>query len=227
MTTEDTPLNLAQLILTKKGTRSYAKLSKDCGGSPTDRRLNSMVVRPISQFPDIDTMRSLAIGLRVDVSEVVLAAARSLGLQVAETHPGALIVPGAGHLPESAQEAVISMAAELLKMQHTASMPRSYTDFQAQLRQDFAHQARLRKVPATAIEDSLKAPGWYFLTPKETPESAVDVVLGWVKTNDSRQLKAALREAVLGGAQVTQDDVDLAADHGDTGIELDQIEHTS
>lgn len=227
MTTENTQLNLAQLILTKKGDRSYAKLARDCGGSPTDRRLNSMVVRPISQFPDIDTMRGLAIGLRVDVSEVVLAAARSLGLQIAETSPGALIVPGAGHLPDSAQEALMAMATELMKLQRPSSAPRNFTDFQAQLRQDFAHNARLRRVPAPAIEETLKAPGWYFLTPEDNQQSAVDVVLGWVKTDNSRQLKAALRDAFTEPAPEAQDDVELAADKGDDGIHPEELEHTS
>lgn len=227
MTTESTQPNLAQLILTKKGDRTYAKLARDCGGAPTDRRLNGMVMRPISQFPDIETMRGLAIGLRVDVSEVVLAASRSLGLQIGGSNPGALIVHGAGHLPDSAQEALISMAAELMKLHRPSSTPRSFTEFQAQLRQDFAHNARLRRVPAAAIEDALKAPGWYFLTPEDDQQSAVEVVLGWAKTDNSRQLKAAMREVFTQPALISQDDVELAADKGEDNIHPEELEHSS
>ena len=227
MTIGNTPPNLAQLILAKKGDRSYAKLARDCGGAPTDRRLNSLVLRPMNQFPDIDTMRGLAIGLRVDVSEVVLAAARSLGLQIAESNPGSLIVPGAGHLPGSAQETLISMAAELMKLQRTSSATRHFTDFQAQLRQEFAHNARLRRVPAVAVEETLAAPGWHFLTPEDDQQSAVGAVLGWVKGDNSRQLKAALRDAFTQPTVVSRDEFELAADKGDGGIHPEELEHTS
>lgn len=78
---------LATLVLDHKGDRSYERLSKDCGGEPTGKRLQQIATTPIKTFPDAETIQGIAQGLGVSVTDVVLASARSLGLEV-RTDPG-------------------------------------------------------------------------------------------------------------------------------------------
>jgi hypothetical protein len=225
MTTDIKQMTLAQLILAKKGARSYAKLSKDCGGAPTDRRLNSLVLQPMNTFPDVTTIHGLAIGLGVSVTDIILASARQLGFTVSDGDAGALTIPGAAHLPTSAQDVIGSMARELLKMQQTIGTKKEYTPFQAELRQKFVQGARLRRVPPLDIEAALQGPGWYMITAGQEHESMVDATLGWVTTDHARQLKASLRDILAEGIELTQEDVDLVADAGDKGIGPDETEH--
>lgn len=227
MTTDNNQPTLAQLILTKKGDRSYAKLSRDCGGVPTDRHLNGMVNLPMKAFPSADTIERLAIGLRVNVIDVLLASARSLGLAVAATDPGSLILAGAGHLPGTAKEALASMAQELLKLQQKSGSKKTFTEYQAQMRQDFAHGARLRRVPATEIEAALQGPGWYMVTADDDSATVTDAILGWVDSPNARQLKASLRDVLAAAPVESQGEVELAADRGDSTIDPEGIEHTS
>lgn len=214
MTTEPTQMALPELILAKKGDRTYNKLSEDCGGLPTDRRLNSLVLRPMNAFPDVDTIRGLALGLGVSVTDVLLASARSLGLSVGFGDPSTISIPGAGHLPESSQRVLGDMARELLKMQQSVSAKKSFTEYQAQLRQDFAHGARLRRVPAAEVEAALHSPGWYLVAADDDSATATDAILGWVKSDHARQLKASLRDVLAEGVKMGQRDVELAADKG-------------
>lgn len=218
MTIENTQPTLAELILTQKGLRTYRALSADCGGIPTDSRLNSLVKSPIKNFPDVDTIRGLSIGLRVNISDIILASARSLDLQVGPFEPGILKIPGAGHLPPSAKEALAAAAFEMLKIQQQVSVKKDFTEYQAQLRQDFAAEARLRRVPATEIEAALQAPGWHMVTADDDSATATDAILGWVEGDNARQLKAALRDVLADAPSIEQVDVELAADKGQLGL---------
>lgn len=87
MTRTETSPTLATLVLDHKGDRSYERLSRDCGGEPTGKRLQQIATNPIKTFPDAETIQGVAQGLGVSVTDVVLASARSLGLQV-RTDPG-------------------------------------------------------------------------------------------------------------------------------------------
>ncbi|WP_193613119.1 hypothetical protein [Nocardioides lijunqiniae] len=80
-------MDLSELIDTHKGRRTYPELSRDCGGTPSGKRLQQLVKDPIKNFPDPPTMKALARGLRVPERAVVLAAAQSLGLEVRDTMP--------------------------------------------------------------------------------------------------------------------------------------------
>lgn len=80
-------MDLSALIDVHRGGRSYAELARDCGGSPTDKRLQQLVRDPIKNFPDPATIAALARGLRVTQAVVVLAAAESLGLDVRTSTP--------------------------------------------------------------------------------------------------------------------------------------------
>lgn len=76
-------MNLQDLIAERKAGRSYEQLSRDCGGAPTAARLQQIATTPLRSFPDPDTIRSLATGLRVPQRAVLTASAESLGLDVA------------------------------------------------------------------------------------------------------------------------------------------------
>lgn len=106
---------LARLILDRKDGRSFQRLSDDCGGQPAARRLQQMTVgsRPMHHFPDPETIQAIATGLDVSTADVVLACARSLGLDV-DAAGGSLLVAGAGALPETARQAVFTVAQALV-----------------------------------------------------------------------------------------------------------------
>lgn len=107
---------LARLIGQRKGDRSFKRLSLDCGGIPTANRLQQMATKDINAFPDPDTIRGMSLGLGTTITEVTLAIARSLGLNVASGEPDALTLAGAGALPVEAQEAIISVSREMQRL---------------------------------------------------------------------------------------------------------------
>lgn len=114
MTTTD---DFRDLILDRKGGRTFAKLSDDCGGVPTANRLQQMSTSKLKSFPDPATLQGLAIGLGVSTTRVVLAAAESLGIPVQPVSEGDLILYGAGNLPTTSRTILQDMARELLKAQ--------------------------------------------------------------------------------------------------------------
>lgn len=106
---------LANLILQRKGGRSFDRLAEDCGGAPAGRRLQQMANgKPMRNFPDPETVTALARGLGVPAKDIIMASARSLGITVDAADPGDLVIPDARALPESAQLALMGMARELL-----------------------------------------------------------------------------------------------------------------
>lgn len=89
-------MNLADLIRRTKGDRSYARLSQDCGGSPTAARLQQIATtKRMTDFPDVPTIRALSRGLGVPIRTVVLAAAESVGLDVQADSPIGDLLPTA------------------------------------------------------------------------------------------------------------------------------------
>lgn len=111
---------LAALINQRKGTRSYVRLSRDCGGNPSRARLQQMATQKLREFPDPETIQCLSRGLGATVTEIILASARSLGLSVAVGDPGALVVAGAGNLSPGAQDVILGLARELLKREDSS-----------------------------------------------------------------------------------------------------------
>ena len=75
-------MTLPELIRSRKGPRTYADLQRDSGGALTPKNLERMVNRPLLAFPDVATLRGLAVALGVPEGVVVDAAAESLGLHV-------------------------------------------------------------------------------------------------------------------------------------------------
>lgn len=83
-------MNLRELVKSQKGHRSYATLAADCGGYPSDKRLQQLATQRQKNFVDPVTVKALAKGLRVTEVTVVLAAAEDLGLDVSRAMPRVL-----------------------------------------------------------------------------------------------------------------------------------------
>lgn len=111
---EDEQPNLSSLIARHRGERTAVKLARDCGNAPTDKRINQITNGPISAFPDAETIKGLSRGLGVSVTAVVLASARSIGLEV-EQSPDDLVLAGAGKLPSASQQVIRDMSKILTK----------------------------------------------------------------------------------------------------------------
>ena len=87
-------MNLAELIRTTKGDRTYDQLSHDCGREPTSQRLQQMAAgKPVREFPKVSTIRNLAVGLGVSQQTVILAVAESAGLDVRPVSGIAALIP--------------------------------------------------------------------------------------------------------------------------------------
>ena len=85
--------DLRELLANTKGDRSYEQFARDCGGTPSAKRLHQLATLPLKNFPDPPTIEGLATGMGVTVTEVVLASARSLGLRVRDLGDVASIDP--------------------------------------------------------------------------------------------------------------------------------------
>lgn len=114
--------DLARLIADAKGDRTYDQISRAAGGEPTGARLHQLATKPLKAFPGPETILALSRGLDRTVTEVVAAAARSLGLDV---HLGpdaqALTLATAGQLPTEAQDAIRGVARQMLALHQAAN----------------------------------------------------------------------------------------------------------
>lgn len=107
---------LQALVADWKGDRSYEQLAALSDGRLSRARIQQIATREMKAFPDAATLAGLAQALDVPVQEVVLATARSLGLEVRGGASGdALLVPGGKKLSTPAQDALLTMARELSK----------------------------------------------------------------------------------------------------------------
>jgi len=114
--TPEKPQDLATLILDRKADRSFERLSKDCGGTPSKNRLQQMTVRVPDGFPTPKAIEGIARGTGATVTEVVMASARSLGLNVTPDDPSALVIARAGLLPLDAKETIFSVARQMMRL---------------------------------------------------------------------------------------------------------------
>lgn len=108
--------DLAYLIAVRKGDRSYQRIAEDSGGAITRNRVQQLATEPRQkQFPSPETIRGLARALGATETEVVAAAARSVGIDVRYgIDPRALVIGRAGELPARARDAIVAIAHELL-----------------------------------------------------------------------------------------------------------------
>lgn len=110
-------MDLANLIATYKGTRSYEQVARDCGEGVTGARIHQLATRSLRTFPEPATMARLARGLSVPVREVLLAAARSLGMNLPTGYDtDSMTLAGVANLPTAAREAIANVAREMVRL---------------------------------------------------------------------------------------------------------------
>lgn len=111
---DGTAPTLGQLIQTRRAGRSYERLAADSGNRPklsAWQQWGKGSARTL--LPEPDSIRGMALALGVSHTDVLMAAARSVGLVVASEDPSELRIAGAGLLPEMAQETILVMARTL------------------------------------------------------------------------------------------------------------------
>jgi hypothetical protein len=110
---------LAALIQAAKGERSFRELKDRAAGVGLHSTLSSWQQWAMPDFerkllPDPVTVRAFAAGLGVSETEVLLAAARQVGLDVGEGNESDLVLPGAGGLAPEDRNVLASLAAVLV-----------------------------------------------------------------------------------------------------------------
>lgn len=107
---------IGELITSMLGGRTYAQLSKDCGGSPTIGRISGMVTDGIGGFPTMTTVNGLAKGLGVSPQAIVQACGTSLGLWTTGTFSDAVLpLPTeAANLTSGQRNAVVAVVREFI-----------------------------------------------------------------------------------------------------------------
>lgn len=116
-------LTLSRLInLARRGGEvSYERLSKACGGTPTAKRLHQFENGELKNFPDPETLRALARGTGFSVTEIIMAAGRSLGLPVTDDDPDTLRIYGISQAPEKAVNLLRDLGREVAQLAAEAS----------------------------------------------------------------------------------------------------------
>lgn len=120
MTTNSGP-TLQELVLRLKGDRSYDALEKAAGGIPTSRALQKLVNNGFTRMPNPETFRGLSRALNVSQRELVLAAARTLGIDIEAENPNDLLLIGEGRLPQKSQDLLTSTSRELQRWMDKAA----------------------------------------------------------------------------------------------------------
>ena len=122
MTTQTTfpTQGIQNLLLNRKGDRSYDRLARDTGGALTGKRLQQLATTPMLNFPDPASIKGLAKALQSTNKEVLHACAESMGIEVAGEQSTTLELPGARTLPASSQELLLAMSEEMQELnQHS------------------------------------------------------------------------------------------------------------
>lgn len=111
--------DLADLLSTYRGERTWKELSQDCGGVPSASRLANMSRQPIEGFPVVEAIKNMATGLGVPTHRVVEACSVSLGLKGTDAGPEGrpFVLPDyASTLTESQRRIIMSMAREFAQL---------------------------------------------------------------------------------------------------------------
>lgn len=114
----DEPLSLQDLILTMRGDRTYRTLEADSDGVVKSQRWNQLANRQrVSEFPEPRTIEAMAYALNVSVEVVLLAFARSLGLEVGRQRSrfADLLPPMADKLTEKQKDAVLAVIRAMIE----------------------------------------------------------------------------------------------------------------
>lgn len=102
-----------------KGDRSFRELMEKAAGFGYVSKLSTWQQWGDPKFqrkllPDPETIRAFARGLGVSETEVLMAAARQVGLDVGEGNTTDLVLAGAGGLPPEDRNVLASLAAVLV-----------------------------------------------------------------------------------------------------------------
>jgi transcriptional regulator with XRE-family HTH domain len=102
---------LAELILTRKGSRSYSDLADRSGLSRA--AIHRLTKSPIRTVPDPGTLRGLAAALDVSIDRVAVAALRSAGIPVTDRFAAGDVLEGLDRLSPH-QRAAIQRLVEVM-----------------------------------------------------------------------------------------------------------------
>lgn len=164
--------DLGSLLADVKANRhwSFEAMSRACGGVPTGKRLFQLINSPLKNFPDPDTIRGLQRATGVSATEIVMAAARSLGLDVADSDPDALHIPGISNIPDSTREALLALAREV-----SGLVGGNFSE---------ANEAR----EASEVGDEMLPRNWHSLAAYEGPKDHLDRESVWEKRGEEPQV---------------------------------------
>lgn len=155
------PENFQQLVLRLKADKSYDAIEKLSGGAPTSRSLQKLVTKGFTRMPDPETFQGLSRALNVSQRDLVLAAARTLGIYIEAENPADLTLIGAGRLPNESQELLRSTSRELQRWMERENQ-------QLQEVEQSSDSAEVRELfPADRIAASKGEPG---VDPEQLPE---------------------------------------------------------
>lgn len=124
-------MDLAELIRRTKGDRSYEQLADAAPESPARQRWQQMGSASSARaLPAPRTVRAMASVLGVSERVVVLAAARSAGLDVDSEAGslGTLLPPSAKQLSETQVAAVLAVIRAMLEPHHAPPMTKQQLD---------------------------------------------------------------------------------------------------
>lgn len=110
--------SIGELILRLKGERTYEQLSKDCGGQPSQGRIQQMTTKHQTGFPSVESIRGLAKGLGVKPAVILAALGKDFELLTdgdLSTNSNLPLPEGSESLTSSQHSAVVSMVRELVK----------------------------------------------------------------------------------------------------------------
>ncbi|KAA0979928.1 hypothetical protein FQ154_01845 [Paeniglutamicibacter gangotriensis] len=113
MNNSNTSPDFQTLVLNLKGDRSYETLSKLAGGQPKAKALQAIVQKGFTRLPSPETIEGLSRALNVRKRDLVLAAARTLGIDVGDDDQSDLILVGAKRLPQESQDLLVAMSREM------------------------------------------------------------------------------------------------------------------
>lgn len=113
MTSNKQAPDFQTLVLQHKGDRSYETIAKLAGGLPKAKALQAIVQKGFTRMPNPETFEGLSRALNVRKRDLVLAAARTLGIDVGDDDQSDLILVGAKRLPLASQDLLVAMSREM------------------------------------------------------------------------------------------------------------------
>jgi hypothetical protein len=105
-------LTFEQLVAERRNNRTLKELQADSGDvvrwNSWQQWTNPAPGRRRTQFPEVGTIKAMAVALGVTEGEVLMALGRTLGLSIDAEQD--LVLPGAGALPPLAKSTLASLA---------------------------------------------------------------------------------------------------------------------